>query len=146
MAFKINSLVNHWVPEVKESMILRIIGEYTTLKQKLDTVETQSWYFQQSINNQKEILLGLKNKFESIKSDFNVMDVDDLIEAINEKKELYKKCTVKTMPIFAKIWGSQAATNQINYFSELLSLKSKIKRMESIDYYVDRPDEVMNFV
>jgi len=146
MAFEINSLVHHLVPEVKEFMIIRKIGKYAPLKKIIDDKEEQSWYFNKAIAKQIENLQTLKNEFEKIKNDFNSLDVDTLIETIKTKEQLYKTCMQKTMPVFVKIWGSHSATNQINYFSELLSLKSKIKRMESIDYYVDRPDEVMNFV
>ncbi len=146
MAFKINSLVHHLVPEVKESIIIRKIGKYAALKKMIDNKEEQSWYSNKAIANKIENLKTLKNEFEKIKNDFNSLNVDGLIETIKSKDELYKTCVQKTMPVFVKIWSSHSATNQIIYFSELLSLKSKINRMESIDYYVDRPDEVMNFV
>lgn len=146
MAFKINTIVNHLIPEGRESVIIRTIGKYATLKNRINNKEEQSWYFNKAIANKIENLQTLKNEFEKIKNDFNSLDVDALIETIKTKEELYEICVQKSMPVFVKIWGSHSATNQIIYFSELLTLKSKTNRMESIDYYVNNPDEVMKLM
>jgi len=146
MAFKLNSVVNHIVPDVKDSIVIRTIGEYATLKSKIDKVEEQSWYFKKAIDKHLESLKNLRDKFETIKNDFDQCSVDGIIEIMHEKEEDYKFCVQRSMPIFVKIIGGQSVKNQIAYHNELLTLKSKIKNMESIDYYVDNPDEFMKLM
>lgn len=146
MLFKLNSVVNHIEPEIKESFLIRTIGAYATLKNKIDNLEDQSWYFKKAIDNHFESLNNLKNKFETVKNDFNQFSVDDIIEILQKKEELYQRCMRRSMPLVVKIMGSQSDKNQINYYNELLTLKSKIKNLESIDYYVDNPDEFMKLM
>lgn len=61
MAFKINTIVNHLIPEGRESVIIRTIGKYATLKNRINNKEEQSWYFNKAIANKIENLQTLKN-------------------------------------------------------------------------------------
>jgi len=105
MAFKLNSVVNHIEPELKESLLIRTIGAYATLTNKVDNLELQSWYFKKAMDNHSESLKILRNKFETIKNDFNRFSVNEIIEIIHQKEEDYKFSVQRSMPIFVKIMG-----------------------------------------
>lgn len=145
MALDIKKIENSFINNKNESSLVRIIVEYSILKQKIETQESQSWYFKLGFESSKERLIALTKEFEEIRKTFNETSIDELIERINENlkyKSGYEKNGMNT--IQQMHYSSIISENE--FYNELLRLKSKTEFLKDIDYYLENPEEFLIFI
>lgn len=139
---KIENLI---IKKTDDSSLIRIIVEYSSLKQKLDFPENQSWYFKQGIESSKKRLITLTQEYNNIRKTFNETTIDSLIETINENltyKSGYERNGMNTL----QQMHYSAIISKIQFLKELIRLKSKTELLVDIDYYLEYPDEFLKFI
>lgn len=146
MAFKIKDIENLIINGENESSLAKTITEYLTLKQKIEDVDSQSWYFVQGLESHKNKLLTLKINYEEIREFFNGSSIDCFIDEINENTNKIKEYrTRRWLNTIARIHIS-AMTNKNAFLNELIRLKSKSDLLIPIDDYSENPEEFMKFI
>jgi hypothetical protein len=137
-----NKFVQFISPEMSDSIVFMTVVQYATLKQKIDDPAEQSWYFKKGIESQLKRIKKLNTEFELIREFYNQTDVDTLIQLLKEEKEqLEIILNNKTMSRMIRSILINSKNNSINYYHQLLALKSKIDVLQSIDYYAENPKE-----
>ena len=134
-----------FIKKKDESSFIRIIIEYSSLKQKIENSENQSWYFKQGIDSSKERLIALTKEFEEIRKTFNENSIDELIERINENlkyKSGYERNGMNTI----QQMHYSSIISQIVFYNELIRLKSKTELLKDIEYYLENPEEFLIFI
>lgn len=145
MSLNFTQIQNLLVKNKIESSLVAIITEYSTIKQKLNNLSHQSWYFRQGIEASEERMFSLNNDFEEIRKLFNESTIDFFIQVINKNNK--KLTCIKgtgTSSIQRMRYFSILGENE--FFNELIRLKSKTELLMPIDDYLDEPDEFLKFI
>ncbi len=145
MSLNFKRLENLLIKNKDESNLVSIIFEYLVLKQKIDNLEKQSWYFKKGIESSKKRLISLTEKYNEIRKTFNESTIGSIIEKINENlviKSSYEKNGMNTIQHMH--YSSIIRENET--MNELLHLKSKIEILMPFDHYLNFPDEILKLV
>ena len=128
-----------------ESSLIRILVEYSSIKQKLGSPDNQSWYFKKGIESNKQRLVTLTKEYNDIRKTFNENTIDSFIERIN--KNLKDKLSIEKQgmnTLTQMHYFSILSSNE--FFNELIRLKSKTDLLMPIDYYMENPEEFIKFI
>ena len=115
------------------------------MKQKLDDVENQSWYFKQGLESKREKLASLKKNYEDIRIVFNESTLDDFLYRINRNETVTAGFTEEGRNSVTKMCRN-LVEGKNELLTELIRLKSKTDFLEPIDHYLDNPDEFLKFI
>ena len=144
MPLDFKKIENLLIKKSDQLSLIRIIVEYSTLKQKLENPESQSWYFIKGIESSKNRLISLKNEFNEIRRIFIETTIDELIEIINENLK-YKSHYEKNGMNMVQRMHYSSIISEIEFAKELMRLKSKTDSLKEIDYYLENPEEFLKF-
>jgi len=122
-----------------QSSVSILIMDYGAIVQKLENKEQQSWYFKQSIQSALDKKDEIKNKFEKISLIFNKTSLDDFIAQKAEIEKKQQEVLKPRMNMIKRIVYA-AYVSKINSLNELIVLKSKIEKLQPIDYYLENPE------
>lgn len=147
MAIQIQDFIAVLHADCKEKNSLgKLILDYGILNNKLNEAESQSWYFKKSIVSNRQKLLMLRNQFEEIRKEINRSSFDDLLNnmklANNEKEKMLSKGQLNMIDrmIYPGI------LSEIDYYRELTGVKSRVSKMEEVDYYLGNGDELLKLL
>ena len=121
-----------------------LIVEFGTLKQNFNQSIHQTWYFKKSLESKKKRMIDLSKKINEIKKTFNTTTLDTLINKINDNLEIKVHYEMHGMNSIQQMHYSFVC-NENKFLNELIRLKSKIKLLRSIDYYIESPEESLVF-
>ncbi len=122
------------------------ILEYAILKEQMDKVEEQSWYFKSALESKQKQLKSINNSYELYRNEFNANSIDTLIETKNEllqKLEERKNCSGSGW-IFFSI--KSMIRSEIDCADEMLLLKSKVDYLYEIEFYLSNLDELSKII
>lgn len=145
MAIKLTSIEDLLVKSKNESSLENIIIEYSTLKQKVENSDNQSWYFQKGLEASNQRLSSLNNDYEEIRELFNESTIDDFIERINENYSITSSYEGKSMGAIQLMYYSYKLSES-RFYNELIRLKSKTGLLMPIGYYLENPEEFLMFI
>jgi len=147
MGLKIEDLLTALdLNEKKHSQLESILFEYGTLKQKLQNVDAQSWAFKKGLDNHKQKLVTLNKEFESIRSDFNSTDLDELIYQLNKENEGLKSYESKSYRNTIGMIAIASFRSKIVYLQLLIDLKSRTDEIKEIDYYFENKEQLIKLL
>ena len=130
--------------------IEELILNYAALREKLENIEEQSWYFKQGISNHREDLKDYMERFDAIRIEINNSSKDELLTKIHkleEKAQERKKMHEEFRgSVFIHRLNMGVITNRLNIYKELYAVKSRCQEVESIDYYLEHPEDLMELV
>lgn len=145
MPLKFNDIAQKLNVANKPKVIVLLL-EYGAIKYKLDNPETQTWYFKKDIDGKKKKLKTLNAEFEKIRDDLNGATLDTLFASLNEKKRDEEKILGKGyLNTIDQIFYSNLLAD-INYINDLIRIKNTVGELNSIDYYIDRPEEILRIM
>jgi hypothetical protein len=128
------------------SQLENIILEYAGLLQKMNNVEQQSWFFKKAEENNLLKLNNLKSQFEKMRTEVNDTSIDDLIESLNDYKEQAKSIQIHFQPGFIKGLSVASFNSKIIYIEELLTIKSRIDKMNELDDYLENRESLIKLL
>lgn len=141
----LNQIQNIITESKNESSLTNLIVDYSSLRQQLDNSKNQSWYFKKGIPAKQEKLVSIEKNFEEIRQFFNTSAVDDLLNIINKKKKWTAHLTEDGRNVVTDMCRN-IVEGETEFLTELIRLKSKMNKMESIDFYTSHPDEFLKFM
>ena len=145
MPLKFNDIAQKLNVANKPKVIVLLL-EYGAIKYKLDNPETQTWYVKKDIDGKKKKLKTLNAEFEKIRDDLNGTTLDTLLASLNEKKRDEEKILGKGyLNTIDQIFYSSLLAD-INYINDLIRIKNTVGELNSIDYYIDRPEEILRIM
>lgn len=145
MAINFKKIENLLIKKNDESSIVRILVDYSVLKQRIEDLDNQSWYFKQGIESSKERLIALTKEFEKIRKTFNETSIDELIELINDNLRFKLGYELRGMNTIQQMHYSSIISENL-FFNELIRLKSKTELLHDIEYYLENPEEFLIFI
>ena len=128
--------------EQSSSSLARILLEYATLTQKMESPDSQSWYFKKGLEANRKRILRLKKEFNDIKDIFNAATVDTLLSRIDENLVVKLHYEKHGMGMIGQMHYSKVISEN-EFLRELIRLKSKTKSLHDIDYYLENPEEFL---
>lgn len=147
MAVSTNKIIGLIVGKDTNSFVKCII-DYSSIKQKLDNPELQNWYFKKGIDSNWRRMAEIKNRYNFIRDDFNTTSKDEYLFILNNTEVEYKE--VKEIgtggPYFAYYMRLGSLSGTIEYCKEMLKFKEKVKKIETIDYYYEYPEEISKLI
>lgn len=145
MALNLKMIESLLIKSTSESTLASILLEYAIVKQKLEDMDSQSWYFRQGKESFRLRLASLTHDFESIRELFNEAPIDFFIHNIH-KNNLYisgfDKKAINSIVYMS--FGLLRSKNK--FYTELIQLKSKTKTLMPIDFYLKNPEEFMKII
>lgn len=112
-----------------------IMLDYGNLAQKMNNLEQQTWLFKKAYDNNILKLNDLKNLFGEIREAINSNTIDDLIEVLNVENDNISN--IKKMEMNSIIFmGLTALNSRKAYVEELLEIKTRVDKMNSLNYYL----------
>ncbi len=145
MALDIEKIMTLFAHISGKSMIADLVLEYAALKQKLDNPDKQSWYFLKGLDMHKQRLIFLFDRYEGIRTFFNQSTVDDLIETVNDHQHQITELEKGWMGMLTRM-KYEYLTSEKKRFNEFIQLKSRINKLQTIDYYLDHPEELLDII
>lgn len=145
MALKFKEIEKILVKGKNESSLENIIIEYSTLKQKVENSDNQSWYFQKGLEASNQRLTSLNNDYEEIRKLFNDSTIDDFIERINGNSSITSSYEGKSMGAIQLLYYSYKLSES-RFFNELIRLKSKTELLMPIECYLENSEEFLMFI
>ena len=142
MALDSKKLQGLLIKEQNSSSLSRILLEYATLTQKMESPESQSWYFKKGLEANKKRILRLKKEFNNIKDIFNAATVDTLLSKIDENLEIKSHYEGRGVGMIGQMHYS-SVVSQNKFLRELVRLKGKTNSLHDIDYYLENPEEFL---
>ncbi len=116
--------------------IVSIILEYAILKQKLDVVNNQSWYFKNGIESNKKKLKSLETSYINFQNYYNSHTQDDLILIRSKKKEIKDHWEQNPeLNMIARIYLNSVIRN-INKLNDLILIKKRIPQLYSLNEHM----------
>ena len=142
MALKFNQIENLLVKNKDESSLAELIISYAILKQSIEDTQSHSWYFKQGLESKKQELSTLNIHFEEMRELFNEATLDYFINKINENNLYLSDLEGKEKSNNHRISSSwKISENEL--FSELIRLKTKMDFLNTIEYYLENPEEFL---
>lgn len=130
----------------KSNRITSIILEYCTIKNKLNDVKNQSWYFQKGLQSNRDRLARIIKDYKRIQRNFNKSTVDDFIEVINDcKSDIEQLLSKRGMGTIDQI-VYHSCVSQIRYYNELIQLKSLTQTLMPIYHYYENPEALLEIM
>ena len=144
----VEELITHQYRQITE--IEQLILSYAALKEKLENVEEQSFFFKKGITNHRKDLKAYKERFDDLRTEINNTSKDELLAKIREDEEKAEESRKR----HERIGGSEfmyrmkmgIITNRINHYKELLAIKSRCREVQGIDYYLEQPEALKNLI
>ncbi|QKG78775.1 hypothetical protein [Tenuifilum thalassicum] len=119
--------------------------EYAELKEKVERANEQSFYFQMGLENHKKRLRVMKLTFEKTRRYFNHSTLDDLISKSASIKETMEIKKAGEFNMISRI-SYYFLKSDFLYHKQLIKLKSKTSELQSIDYYLEHPEELLKII
>ncbi len=145
MALHIEKIIPLLIDLESKSMIADLLLEYAALKKKLDKPDQQSWYFLKGLDMHKQRLIFLFDRYEGIRIFFNQSTVDDLIETVNDHQHQITELEQKWMGMLTRMKYEHLISEK-KRFNEFIQLKSRINKLQTIDYYLDNPEDLLSII
>ncbi len=145
MALHIEKIIPLLIDQESKSMIADLVFEYATLKQKLDNPDKQSWYFLKGLDMHKQRLKFTGKRYEDIRTFFNQTTIDFLLEKVNNHQQQITELEQGYMNMLTRM-RYQHLISEKKRFNELIQLKSRINKLQTIDYYQDNPEELLDII
>lgn len=144
MALKINEILNLLVENKTGSPLMLLTEEYCTLKQKLENLENQSWYFKKALASHQKKVVSIENEYQKIRYLFNTSNLDSFIQILNECNETLTLLGGPSGSLFRRI-RYYDALRKIDFFNELIRLKGKTEVLEPVNHYFHNPSARLLF-
>ncbi len=145
MALHIEKIIPLLIGQESKSMIADLVFEYATLKLKLDNPDPQSWYFEKGIDSHQQRLKFTGKRYEDIRTFFNQTTIDFLIEQVNDHQHQITELEQGYMNMLTRM-RYQHLISEKKRFNELIQLKSRINKLQTIDYYQDNPEDLLSII
>lgn len=145
MALKLNQVIDVLTEKNEQTTVVKIIIEYSTLKQKLDNLEDQSWYFKKSLEISNQKLIDLKSQYEVIRTRLNEHTIDDFIGFLNEQNQKLEKLNKYPKNTIFLI-STSVIKSDIDYLNELIALKSKADVFPPMSHYLEDPEAFLTLM
>ncbi len=143
MAIDLNLLMNLLDPNIHLVDFEKIVMDYAALKEQMADTEKQSFYFRLALDGKKEKLNLLKERFQHIRRLFKKHTAYKLQKKImRQEKQKLKINTPSDINLMAYMQLA-AIDNQIAVYKKVLELKGRVHTMKNINYYVERPNEML---
>lgn len=136
---KINPIESLFSKNRNETSLANLILNYASLKQKIENTNEYSWYFKRGLDSNLKKLAALSADFERIRKLFNEANVDFFLQKIAENDAYLIKLEGKYKSFSQRILYSWKISN-IQFLKELIQLKSNVKTLKPIDYYLENPE------
>lgn len=145
MAIDLEKIIPLLANVAGKTVLADLVLEYATLKQKLDDSENQTWYFRKAMDSHERRLKNLGKRHERARKFFNQSTIDVLIHRVNQNNQQIHELEKERMGMNRRLmYLSLVAEN--NRFNELIQLKKRTKTLQSIDYYLDRPEDLLEII
>jgi len=142
MAIDLEKIIPLLVNVSGKTVLADLLLEYARLKQKLDDPENQTWYFRKAMDSHERRLKNLGKRFERVRKSFNQTTTDMMIHRVNENNKQIHELEKERMGMNRRLMHLSLVSEN-NRFNELIQLKRRTKTLQSIDYYPDRPEELL---
>ncbi len=141
----LDQIENLLLKKKDESTLANIIISYAGLKQKIENTQSHSWYFKRALPNKREKLNDLIEEFEEFRAFYNQATIDDLLEEIRNIEDFQSVFTKEGRNVIT-VKCYQLAEGKKKFYTELIRLKSKTPVLESLDFYLDHPEDFLKFI
>src|SRR5690554_4098693 len=142
MPVRLKNIENIILKKKSESTLASILIEYATLSQKFATADSQSWYFKQAKESTNRKLESLLERYKEIRSLFNENSIDYFIHKINKNNSHIAHLKENGMNSISYLTCT-SLSDENAFITELIRLKSKTKTLMPIDYYLQKPEELL---
>ncbi|HLV13912.1 MAG TPA: hypothetical protein VKY41_01935 [Xanthomarina sp.] len=142
MPVRLKNIENIILKKKSESTLASILIEYATLSQKFATADSQSWYFKQAQESTNRKLESLLERYKEIRSLFNENSIDYFIHKINKNNSHIAHLKENGMNSISYLTCT-SLSDENAFITELIRLKSKTKTLMPIDYYLQKPEELL---
>ncbi len=122
-----------------------LVWEYVGLKQKLDNPGKQSWHLEKDIESKKQKLQSLEKSYENTRVFYNQSTVDWLIGKVNEHRLTIKELEEGHRDNLTYLQYLHHISEK-EFFNELIQSKSRINDLQTIGYYMDNPEELLDII
>ena len=124
----------------KNTLILAICAITFILPTNL---EAQSFLFKKGLENHKKRSLELSKKWEKIRADINSLSTDGLISELNYQYNQLKIFKEKKNYSTIDFLALASLKSKIATIEEFISVKTRVKEVFEIDYYLKNEDELL---
>ena len=145
MAIRLEQLSRLIADKDATNTLSRILVEYAVLKEKLNDIEKQSWYFRNALDSNQNKLEALKKEYEEVQSFYNNSTKADLSALISEETAKIISIREGQHSVLIKQIAHSSMTHKLKLYQDLLHLKQQIPQLMDIDYYLSHPDEMLIF-
>ncbi|RBP34569.1 hypothetical protein DFR65_101463 [Oceanihabitans sediminis] len=142
MKVSLKNIENIILKKKSESTLASILMEYATLNRKLANADSQSWYFKQAQESTNRKLESLLDRYKEIRSLFNENSIDYFIHKINKNNSHIAHFKENGMNSISYLTCT-SLSDENAFITELIRLKSKTKTLMPIDYYLQKPEELL---
>ncbi len=122
-----------------------LVLEYVTVKQKPGSSEERSRHFKKGAESKNQKLQSLAKSYENTREFYNQSTVDVLIELVNEHRLTIEELEEGHRDKFAYLQYLHHIS-EMEFYNELIQLKSRINELQPIDYYIDNPEELLEII
>lgn len=145
MKIDINTLTDALTDDkLKNSEIATLMLDYGILKNKIAAPESeQSFYFEKAEDSRLRKVEELKRRFDYIRNDVNSCDTDTLISNIETSQQRIAHLRTFTSARMIAQMGIGAAKKEIVYWQQILAVKSRVSKLEYLDFYMSHPKEML---
>lgn len=127
------------------SQLEQVVLEYGSLVQRMSNIEQESWFFKKARENNLIKIKELKNTFSDIREAVNSASIDDLIHSKNSVDKSILK--IKKMEMNSIIFiGLTSLNSRIAYIEELMEIKSRVDKMNEIDFYFENTEHLIKLL
>ena len=146
MAININKVIRAiQQKERKFSTLEQLILDYGILSKKLENTNNQSWYSEKGKDSKVQKTEALNTEFEKIRKSFNI-PLNDLLEEKNRLTKIRQtELSKKRINTISQI-AISSTTNQLDYLTEMIALKSRFSELHKLDYYFENEEELLKLL
>lgn len=119
--------------QTQNDFIRKLIIEIITLEDKLNNVETQSWYFQKGEANHRLRLKRLKSEYKKMMEIININEPDFFIGKITDNEKTIQEMNAKNYLGFINRFCLANATSDLYFYKTLLEYKNKFHVVKSFE-------------
>ena len=145
MAIRLEQLSSLIAKKDATNTLSRILVEYAVLKEKLNDIEKQSWYFRNALDSNQNKLEALKKEYEEIQSFYNSSTKEDFNALITEETAKIKSIREGQHSVLIKQIAFSSMNHKLELYQGLLHIKQQIPQLMDIDQYLSHPDEMLIF-